>query len=280
MDLFQDKLLNFIASKKWAIDFEFGFDRFNAAIINSNVGFERPELIAAATLTIKNSNQTNSVPYKIKEIVFDGTMFLNDTLCEYGINKTMVEPLYQAYEDKTIDGVLITMNTGGGESGAAVAMDNALKDKNKPVMVHSQLLASGGIWGTLGATEIMAGYDGLFGSVGVYTTINNKMMQFIKENYTNVYATQSGKKQKVFRAMIEGDMDAVTAYVDEVAQTFIDKVKPKINANHPLAADLFAGDTFNSEQSKALGLVNSIGTRYDAINQLHNHIKSNKYLSN
>lgn len=210
---------------------------------------------------------------QIAHFKLSGGMFQDDFLSTRGM-QSMAADLRRAYASPNISGVLIEADTGGGELLAGQTLRNAIKDRNKPVLVYAHYLASAGVWGTLFADHIMAAGEGSeIGSIGVYTSFNKEFLTAYKERIQDVYATTSPDKNKDFRALLDGDISPLQESVDQADQIFMRDVRE----NRPLKGDVektLAGGMFYAREARRRGLVDSIGTFNDAISQLNRLIRA------
>ena len=191
-----------------------------------------------------------------------GTMQANDGYCSRGIS-SLINDLRAAYANPNIVGVLIEARTGGGDGVAGQMLNAAIDDRNKPVVVLAdQELASAGVMGTLAADEIVAnGNMTRIGSVGTYVTIDNSFAQFYNRWYTDIYADKSGKKNRAFRDVKEGNLDTLKAQINVYNENFHDLVKSyrTLSGSKAQQDDTLSGEMFSAQEAKKRGLIDSVG---------------------
>lgn len=196
-----------------------------------------------------------------------GAMVAESFLSTRGVDE-LVADMRAADEAPNIDGILLEMNTGGGELLAGQMLRNAVKDAKKPVLVYAHYLASAGVWGTIFADHIMAAGKGSeIGSIGVYTAFNRTWVERYKNEVVDVYSRKSPNKNKDFRSLLNGDVSVLQDAVTEADEIFMADVR----RNRPLAGDIddtLAGGMFFGTEAKKRGLIDSIGTFSDAVNEL------------
>lgn len=275
-----DVIENFIITREWAIDLQYGLSQLAQLQLNTSLfGKTEKEPLHVKTIehtgTVGFGQSGKTKVYNIKELGLIGPMIAEDQMCTYGI-RSLANEIYDAYSDSNVDGILIIGNTGGGEAAAGKLLYSALKDANKPVVFHAQMLASGGIWGSLPATEIVGDIDGQFGSVGAYLSISKDVLKMLNDQVLMIYAKQSPRKNKVIKSLMDGQTLVAQEYVNELAQDFINLVKPKLNKDDPNYQYALEGDMFNAKQAKSLGLIDSIGTKNQALQRLVSHINYSK----
>lgn len=270
-------LMALLQSDVWEIDFNFGLNQLANAIFNLSNGFDT-KLVRDSfnSFDIDPNNATSNSNGKgnssnvgmIKVIPLVGTMFTEDQACGPRGVRSIVNEIYQTYNDPNYSGILIQGNTGGGQSSAGRILDSALMDKNKPVVVHATMLASAGIMGTLHATEIMGDVYSEFGSIGSYISIDKDLINYYKEAIDDIYAEQSSNKNLEFREYIAGNKKPMQDYINKNAQVFIDSVKGKLKGTEAVIAETLKGGMYQAKDAKRRGLIDSIGTRKQAINRL------------
>lgn len=201
----------------------------------------------------------------IAMINFSGVMYTDDQYCGPRGIRSITEQLYAAYGDPSVNAILLIANTPGGQASAAKILRSAILDKNKPVVVFSQLLASGGVWATVDADEIVADIGSQFGSIGAYMSFDKEMVKYYIENIDDIYATQSEEKNYDIRQYMAGNKDPLQKTIDSLAKDFINLVKPKMKGTEENISKMLKGGMFPATFAKSVGLVSRIGTRNAAI---------------
>lgn len=279
----KDGLLNIIISGEWAIDEAYAFGQLSQILFNLSTGHlpvKQSHVIglmsASGAMTTYNASTAQSG--SILRLRMSGVMTADDQLCSDGI-QSLSDTLYSAYSNDNIDGILLDVNSGGGESTAGYILKNALADKNKPVVVHAMTLGSAALLGTLPASEIIAaGESAKIGSIGSYLSVNNKFLSWYKDNYTDIYATQSTDKNADFRSLIEGNSAPIQKMIDKSAKMFQDNVAKSrtLKGNEEKISSTLAGGMFDAVDARSRGLVDGIGSYNYALKRLKSHISYNK----
>jgi len=202
-----------------------------------------------------------------------GVMMLNDAMCAYGM-KSMSKRLRMLYADSRISGIVMDIDTGGGQSHSGDVLFNAIADKNKPVLVHTTMLASAGIKGTLKSDEIIAAGDAtLIGSIGTMMTMPKWVIAEAKENDIELYSETSGGKNGAWRALKNGNFQP---YIDQLTKN--DELFMKqVRKHRPLKGTpterkvTLDGSVFPAIEAKSRGLVDSIGSLSYALKRVNAH---------
>ena len=146
-----------------------------------------------------------------------------------------------------------------------------MSDSRKPIVVYADLLASAAVDGTLPAAEIIAsGNSSQIGSIGVFCSINKKMVKYYQENVEDIYSSTSTKKNEAIRAYLKGDNSLILREVDKAASIFHAEVK-KYRPQAAKHADVLEGDLFFAKDAKTRGLIDGIGTSRYALKRLMWH---------
>ena len=182
--------------------------------------------------------------------------------------------IYAAYADPSIDGILLEVNTGGGEVSAAQMVAGAVNDGPKPVVTYAHYAASGGIMATTGSTEIVAsGKLSRFGSIGVMMTAPKWIAKVWSDYYDELYAATSPEKNAAWREYIKTlQTDRFVTMLNEIDQVFMAQVitDRRLPAGN-LRDETLQGGTWMAEEAKRRGLVDSIGNFNYALERLASH---------
>lgn len=219
-----------------------------------------------------NGNNAATNGGGVLRLRLQGVMTVADQMCSDGV-QTLVDRLYSAYNDNSVGGILLEVNSGGGEATAGHILHNAIKDKNKPVVVHATTMGSAALLGTLSANEIVAAGDASrIGSIGSYISIDKKMLENYANNVVDIYATQSSEKNAEFRSLMNGDFAGLQKAVDKSAEMFQKEVRKfrKMKSDD----NTLNGGMFYAKDAKNRGLVDSIGGLNYALKRLNSQINN------
>lgn len=204
-----------------------------------------------------------------------GVMRSEDGMSSRGIS-SLVRDYNDAIQNSNIAGILLEVNTGGGESMAGNILNAALADSTKPVVVFAHRMQSAGVMATLHANEIVASSNAAqFGSIGTFVSIDKEFAAWYKQTITDIYADKSVNKNKEFRDFLEGNITTLKKSINASNELFLNEVK----AHRPLRGDIqhtLSGATFDAQEAKNRGLVDSIGGFQYALKRLNAHIQLSK----
>ena len=270
-----EKLHRLIANQKFLIDLDWGLSKLSEIETASEMGGleNMKEQTQSIDIFSKRGEYlgkySNSNSAGIAHVRMSGVMTVEDGLCHYGMN-SMEKTLRSLYANPDIKGILLSVNSGGGYATAGAVLYNAVKDKNKPLVVHTPFLASAAVMGTLAADEIVAMSDmSTIGSVGVMMTMPKWYVEYSAENELDIYSDKSPGKNKAWRMLKEGDVSEFKKELTSMDDQFMKLVQK----HRPITGDdTLDGSTFNAREAKKRGLIDSVGTFNYAIGRLNKYI--------
>ncbi len=184
--------------------------------------------------------------------------------------------LEQAYADNSINGIVLKIDSGGGEGNAMFHLTNILSKRNKPVVALVDGMAASAAYGIAAATDevILSGKTNMVGSIGTFITMMDVRGYFEKEGIKlhEVYATKSTEKNQEYLQALEGNYKPLKAnLLDPFNELFHSEVK----ANRPgLDKTVFAGRTYMAEEAISLGLADGMGNMEFAVQRVQDLSKS------
>ncbi|MCH8490023.1 MAG: S49 family peptidase [Oceanicaulis sp.] len=178
--------------------------------------------------------------------------------------------IQKAMQDPNIAGVVIVMDTGGGQVSSLNALDQALEGRTKPVLTLADNALSAGYWLAASTDHIMANdtLSGEFGSIGVLMSWMSYEKYFEKMGIEEVavYSDLSSDKNKIWMEAQKGNYKLLKEKVlNPLAETFRNHVTTKRTGIDPSAKGVLTGDTFGAEKALDLGMVDSIGNMSKAV---------------
>lgn len=213
-------------------------------------------------------NANRSTPARsIAHLKLTGLMLASDFLFYRGVNH-LTAALLAAEQNPNVSGVLLEVNSGGGQGTAGDMVKSTLASMKKPVVVLTHYMASAALLGTLPAFKIVASSQGVqVGSIGTYVQISTAALQNEKRNYQTIYAKQSTAKNKNHRAALDGDFKPYQELVDKFNGLFIQNVRQyrRLSVN---VTETLSGDMFFAKDAQLRGLVDHVGTFSDAVKML------------
>lgn len=204
-----------------------------------------------------------------------GVMRAEDGLSTRGVT-SLVNDLRAAYANPNIAGIILEVNSGGGESLAGSMLQGALAESPKAVVVYANFMASAAVRATAPADEIIAGSEGAeIGSIGTMISLSKKFREMYSAEVEDMYAAKSRNKNAHFREYLRGNSKPLQEYLDRHNEQFLDEMKKyrdlKGDAEHTLS-----GAMFSARDAKRRGLIDGIGTWAYALSRLEANMKRRK----
>nr|MDQ3101249.1 signal peptide peptidase SppA [Bacteroidota bacterium] len=175
------------------------------------------------------------------------------------------ETLREAREDDDIKAVVFRVNSPGGSALASEVIWREVKmiAEKKPIVVSmGDVAASGGYYISAPATKIYAEPTTITGSIGVFGMIPN--MQGFFNNKLGI--TFDGEKTHhysdmltVSRALTDPELRIMQSYVDDIYETFKQRVAEGRNLDVALVDSIGQGRVWSGSEAKRLGLVDELG---------------------
>lgn len=179
--------------------------------------------------------------------------------------------LQKIRNDKSIDAVVIRVNSPGGSSLASdiIWREIDLLKKEKPVVVSmGDLAASGGYYIACGADSIFANANTITGSIGVFSIIPN-VTNFMKNKlgitFDRVKTGSYADAPSATRQLTSMEQNFLQSGVDSVYHTFKSRVAAGRKKNIDFIDSIAQGRVWTGSDAIKVGLVDKIGTLEDAI---------------
>jgi protease-4 len=201
----------------------------------------------------------------------------------WGTN-SLVNVLKDAEASDNIIGILLDMDTPGGEVYGTKNLHDAVANCSKPVIAHVNdgYCASAGMYIACAADKLlMSQPTDQVGSIGVYTTLIDPTGAYEAKGYKvkTIYSPLSPKKNGSYKAAMDKEnpddepMSAELAFLD---QTFMDCVK----AGRPNVTDeALEGGMFYTDEAIKMGLCDGYATQAEAIEMCVNLSGSSQIFS-
>lgn len=193
------------------------------------------------------------------------------------IRERSVEPYLRLFEmvreKRKVKGMLLDVSSGGGDVVASSDLYRGVKRVAavKPVVATiGSIAASGGYMAVLGANQIYAHDESEVGSIGVFIPhlVAKGLLDKLgiqvellhhgrhKDAYQGLRDLTSEEREKVMKVAAVGYNSFITLVAKE-------RKKPR-----PEVAELATGEYWSGAQALELGLIDAIGDRYAALEEL------------
>ncbi len=169
-----------------------------------------------------------------------------------------------------IGSVLFVFNSPGGSVVATREIYSSIKSLNKPKVAYfREVAASGAYYSATGTDYIISDPDAITGSIGVIATFYD-LSELMQKVGVNVTAIRSGPHKDMgseFRNMTPDEQAILQSVINDVYGEFKSVVQTNRGSrlNTALFENVSDGRIMDGRQALAVGLVDQIGSKKDAI---------------
>lgn len=219
-----------------------------------------------------------------------GPIMREDGWSSYG-TESKTKFLKAIYDIPNIKGVVLDINSGGGEVDGTMTFANAIKNRNKPVVaLVNSIAASAAYWIAQNSdTILMNDSTAQVGSIGVMMTFidDQKYWEDMGIKWVDIIADKSQDKNKGYFDALKGKYqtiknESLNPLREMFAQAVIDARGTKIDleAENVLSGKMYFASATPSGNKSAIqvGLADGIGDMDAAINQVLKLAETAKYV--
>lgn len=207
----------------------------------------------------------------IAVITINGAITKHDQSCGPSGMITKGNLLQRCFNNSNIKGIVLNIDSGGGEGYAMLGFNSVMQKKNKPVVAFANDLVASAAYGIAsGCDKIIANSELCeIGSVGTYMTIVDMKDYYERQGIKimDVYATDSSEKNKEFKEAISGNPEPLRKICDQFNEAFINSVK--VNRGTALSEDnkeWSKGKIYFAKEALQVGLIDAIDSFDNVLN--------------
>lgn len=285
-------ILNSIINEVWAIDPKYAtaYLPFVSSLIEGkNPKSLLPQeqevkvsyLESSAVISAQSGSSSQTSRKRIAIFTIKGVLTKDDGLCSAGM-ESMDTMLKQVLRDPEVGGILLNIDSPGGEASYTPVFANTIKNSSKPIITYTnRLMASAAYWLGSNSKEIYASHaNDTIGSIGTMITLADFRKKMEKEgiDVVDIYATESTEKNGLYRAFLDGDHKRIqTEMLDPVNASFLESVKSNRTITDSKA---FKGKTFYANKAVSIGMIDGIKSYEECISRLEELISSSETTQN
>ena len=166
--------------------------------------------------------------------------------------------------------VVFVQSRGGGvgPTQEVVSAINRFKKSGKKIIASLGSVATSGGYYIASATDKIYAYPGsIIGSIGVLMMLPNAegLLNKVGVKMTIIKSSVHKDMTSPFRTMTKKDRDILKLLVDDIYRQFVDAVSIGRRLKKKDVLKIADGRVFSGERGKKIGLVDSLGTRNEAI---------------
>ena len=252
--------------------------------------YERPEGISGreylSTLKdedISNKQKRVQEKNKIAIIHVEGAIVSGNIGFNTAGSGGIVKKINKARDDENVKGIVLRVNSPGGDVYASTMITNALEEfqsTGRPVITSmGDIAASGGVWVTTTSEEIWAENTTLTGSIGVYGVYPDlsPLAKWAGINYDGISMTKAGEIYDVRRGMNEEINKQFREGIENFYKDFVTKVANNREMDFLEVLKIAGGRIWRGDKALELGLVDKLGSLDDAINSMVTKLELEDY---
>ena len=178
--------------------------------------------------------------------------------------------LKQCFANENIAGVVLMIDSPGGEANASRLMTETIAQRNKPVVAFCDDLACSAAYDIAAAADriVANASTARIGSIGSFLTIVDFSKQLEMEGVTlkEIYADQSKDKNREYYEALAGNEAPLKAVINR----FNDEFLARIRKNRPQAVknetEWNSGKVFFADKALEIGLIDEINSFENILN--------------
>lgn len=224
-----------------------------------------------------NSNNPNEY---VAIINLKNAIFKYDQECGPSGTKSKMRSLDNYASDVNCIGVVLDIDSGGGQVSGTPEFYDYLKNYSKPVVAYTDGLMCSAAYYIGSATKYIIANPraDAIGSIGVMVSFIDMSGYYeaLGANVITEYSTLSPEKNKAFEDLLAGKPELyIKTELDPIAEQFINDIKA---VRSKVPQDVFKGGTWDAPTSLDKNLIDALGTLQDAIDKVYE--LSSKNVSN
>ena len=195
----------------------------------------------------------------------------------------IVKNINKARDDENVKGIILRVNSPGGDVYASSMITNALEEfqaTGRPVITSmGDIAASGGVWVTTTSEEIWAEDTTLTGSIGVYSVVADPtpLLKWTGNNSDGVSMTKAGDIYDLSRGMNEELNKQFRENTENFYREFVTKVAENRDMEYSEVLQFAGGRIWRGDKALELGLVDKLGSLDDAIDSMVTKLELEDY---
>lgn len=204
-------------------------------------------------------------------ISISGAITKHDQDCGPSGMQTKANLLERCYANDNIEGVIIRVDSGGGEGGAMRLFNETVARRNKAVVGFIDDYACSAAYGIIsGADMIIANSnEARIGSIGTYLTIldYSKKLEMEGINVIEVYASASTDKNREYFEALKGNTDPLKEIADRYNEGFLSQIEKQRGENLQSDRKVWGtGKVFFADKALEIGLISAIDSFDNILN--------------
>lgn len=232
-----------------------------------NPNFAYPVSLSGQPLALDEEGNVDAKDQYVMILGIKSPIYKYNQECGPRGTQSMMRSLAEYQNDPQVAGVVLDIDSGGGQVSGTAEFYDYLRNYKKPVVTYTGgYMCSAAYYIGSAADEVIASNRAdSIGSIGTMIEYLDMTGFYEKKGakLISAYADKSTAKNKAIRAAREGDLSLlIKEELNPITETFHNDMKA---ARPGLNEEVLAGATYGAEKSVVLGLVDRIGTLQDAV---------------
>ncbi len=228
-------------------------------------------LFSSSDIEVSGSGDVALIPIK-GELVTDPGFSIGGS---ESTSEDIIKLVEKANKDPFVKGIILEINSPGGSAVASEEIANAIKKVKKPKAAWiREAGASGAYWVASSTDHIVASKMSIVGSIGV--TASYLRIGGILNKYNITYERMVAGKYKdegtPFRDMTPEERAMLQQDLDAIHREFIKAVAENRKTSYSEIEKLATGEVFLGEEALNAGLIDSIGSKQEALEYINKRI--------
>ena len=179
--------------------------------------------------------------------------------------------LEECYANDDITGIILHVESGGGEFMAMRLLNEAIAGKNKPMVGFIDDFACSAAYGILSGCDLIVANSTMarIGSIGTYMSIADYSKKLEKEgiDIKEIYATESKDKNGEVRQALKGNLKPLQELTDKYNNHFLQAIETNRGDKLTQSREVWGtGKVYFAEEALELGLIDQIDTFSNTLN--------------
>lgn len=221
--------------------------------------------IATPAHTESNDNQYIAV------IPISGAITKHDQFCGPDGMVTIGNAIRSHFAADEAKGIILKIDSGGGEGMAMRHLAEVISERNKPVIAFIDDFACSAAYGIASACDYIVANSAFaeVGSIGTYMTVADYSKYWENEGIKliDVYASASTDKNQEYLQAIKGNTDPLKKLADHFNEGFLSMIEKNRSGKLTAKRDTWGtGKVFFADEAIKLGLIDEINTFSNTLN--------------
>lgn len=188
------------------------------------------------------------------------------------VGSKLANTIRKVREDKKVKAVVFRVNSPGGSAQASEAIRHELEllRAEKPVIAsYGDYAASGGYWISAQSDYIFSNESTITGSIGVFgmvPSVGDAIRKNVKVNIESVGSSSHSDMMNGMRKLDENEVAYVQKQIEKIYDDFTSLVADGRGISKDSVDAIGQGRVWSGADALNIGLVDSLGGLYDAIN--------------